>query len=663
MLLGLVLFLILFPLTISIPAYFISKKWPKVREAIFIGSNVIEMIVIVFFAIMFKSLDQTEVTILHIFSFKVDTFRILYSLISIFLWLMTITFSKQYMHHYEKKERYYFFYLVSLAGVVGLFLSNDLLTAFIFFELMSFAIYPLIIHEESEEALNVGTTYLGVTIIASVILLIGIFLVYNQVLSLSFDNIKTFVKANGVTSTLYAGGILLLFGFGSKADMYPLHIWLPKTHPVPAPVSALLSGIVTKCGVFGIIIISSNIFFATYSFAIVLLILAVITMFLGALLALFSTNLKRTLACSSMSQIGFILVGLSFMILLGEEGGLAQCGALLHMVNHSLLKLVLYMCAGIVAMSVHVLDLNKLRGFGRKKPFLMIIFLIGTLGIMGIPFFNGYTSKTMIHEAIVEYIHLNSLTGFALFSFKAVEWIFLLSGGLTVAYMTKIFVCLFIEKNSDSEKQKEFDNNKKYITPLSIVVFTLSVILIPVIGVIPNIINQNIIAASNSFFGVEKFTHHISFFGWESLKGALISISIGLVVYFGLVRTVFIKKNEYVNLWPAKLDLDTLILRPVMTNGAVLFTLYFVRYLAIGLDFIIYLFHKKSKNKAIAENTSSENINNDDVHHYTKKVEFIIKATKECIHVRSHTFPFTLELISYGLLLIAVVILGIIFIK
>ena len=126
-------------------------------------------------------------------------------------------------------------------------------------------------------------------------------------------------------------------------------------------------------------------------------------MFGGALLAVFSVDLKRTLACSSMSQIGFILVGVGMQGLLGEENLPAVHGTLLHMVNHSLIKLVLFMAAGVVFMNVHALDLNEIRGFGRKKPLLKSVFLAGALAIGGIPLFSGYISKTLLHESILEY--------------------------------------------------------------------------------------------------------------------------------------------------------------------------------------------------------------------------------------------------------------------
>ena len=156
----------------------------------------------------------------------------------------------------------------------------------------------------------------------------------------------------------------------------------------PAPASALLSGILTKTGIFGILVISCRMMVHEERWGAFVLVIGVITMFLGALLALFSVNFKRTLACSSVSQIGFILVGVGMLVLLGEENTLAARGTFLHMVNHSLFKLILFLVAAIIYQNTHKLDLNDIRGFGRKKPLLMFCYLMGALGIGGIPGFK-----------------------------------------------------------------------------------------------------------------------------------------------------------------------------------------------------------------------------------------------------------------------------------
>uniref|UniRef100_UPI000554E1A8 proton-conducting transporter transmembrane domain-containing protein n=1 Tax=Clostridium sp. D5 TaxID=556261 RepID=UPI000554E1A8 len=375
-------------------------------------------------------------------SFAMDGFRGIYGVVAAFMWMMTIVFSREYFGHYRNRNRYYLFQLVTLGATIGVFLSADLYTTFIFFEIMSFTSYVWVAQDERKESLRAAQTYLAVAVIGGLVLLMGLFLLYTSVGTLEIGALFEACRNFPDKRMLYIAGGCMLFGFGAKAGAFPLHIWLPKAHPVaPAPASALLSGILTKAGVYGILIISCYMFYGDEKWGSLILALGVVTMFGGAVLAVFSVDLKRTLACSSMSQIGFILVGTGMQCLLGAENGLAVHGTFLHMMNHSLIKLVLFMAAGVVFMNIHQLDLNEIRGFGRGKPFLNAAFLMGALGIGGIPLWNGYISKTLLHESIVEY------SGAPVFVF--VEWMFLISGGLTVAYMLKLYISLFWEKNRD----------------------------------------------------------------------------------------------------------------------------------------------------------------------------------------------------------------------
>lgn len=274
----------------------------------------------------------------------------------------------------------------------------------------------------------------------------------------------------------------------------------------------MLSGILTKSGVFGMIVVCADIRAGSASFGTALFILAAVTMFLGALMALFSVDLKRTLACSSMSQIGFITFGLSVMTLLKEEGGLAASGALLHMVNHSLIKLCLFMCAGVIYMNLHKLDLNQLKGYGRKKPLLHISFLLGALAIACIPpLGSGYISKSLIHEGVLEYISLLKETGGTWLPFKLAEILFLISGGLTIAYMTKLYICIFWEKNNDKKLQQRYDQKTRYMTPLSAAALLLSAIIFPVFCLLPGTVMTPIIHAGMSFFG-QQAPHHLEYY-------------------------------------------------------------------------------------------------------------------------------------------------------
>ena len=537
-------------------------------------------------------------------NFTLDGFRVVYCLIAAFMWALTGLFSLEYFSHYKNKARYHIFSIITFIATEGVFLSADFYTLFIFFEIMSLASYTWVAYDEKKASLRAADTYMAVAVIGGLVMLMGIFLLYSATGTLNFNELKHAFFDYGVASNdpnavrkLWAAGICLLFGFFAKAGAFPLHIWLPKAHPVaPAPASALLSGILTKAGMFGVLILSCRVFLENDTWGALILIIGVATMFHGAVLALFSVDLKRTLACSSVSQIGFILVGVGMSVLLGEENALAIRGALMHMANHSLIKLCLFMAAGAIFMNIHKLDLNDVRGFGRKKPLLTYIFLMGALGIGGMPLFNGYISKTLIHESIVEYAELihtaKIFSYFTVGTIKCIEWIFLISGGLTVAYMTKLFICIFVEKNEDDDVQEKYDALKgKYMSKLSAFALTLAATVLPILGFFPDLTLNRMGEMSKDFLNSAEM-HSIHWFSLENIKGACISIVIGIVVYILFVRVFLMSKSpvtelgvedlelaitgqlkkakaeakvkRYINRWNKYLDLENLIYRPIL---------------------------------------------------------------------------------------------------
>lgn len=489
---------------------------------------------------------------------KLDGFRFLYGMVTALMWMMTTIFSKEYFAHYRNRNRYYLFMLMTLGATMGVFLSADLFTTFIFFEIMSFTSYVWVAHDERKDSLRAAETYLAVAVIGGMVMLMGLFLLYHQVGTLEMDLLLEASRKCENKTVLYVAGGCMLFGFGAKAGMFPLHIWLPKAHPVaPAPASALLSGILTKSGIFGILVVSCNVFLHDKNWGSVVLWLGVVTMFGGAMLAVFSVNLKRALACSSMSQIGFILIGIGMQGILGEENALAVRGTVLHMVNHSLIKLVLFMAAGVVYFNLHKLELNDIRGFGRKKPLLMFSFLMGALSIGGIPLWSGYISKTLLHESIVE----GGQT--------VVEWIFLFTGGLTVAYMLKLFVAVFVEKNQNQEAMDA--SNGHYMNGQTAFALAGSAVILPVLGFLPYLTMNRLADLAQGFMHGEAPLEAVQYFAFGNLKGGLISIAVGVIVYFGFIRTCLMRKDEtgaksYVNLWPSWLDMENLIYRPVIQH-------------------------------------------------------------------------------------------------
>ena len=330
-------------------------------------------------------------------------------------------------------------------------------------------------------------------------------------------------------------------------------------------------------------------------------------MVLGAVLAVFSLDLKRTLACSTMSQIGFILVGVGMQGLAGEEKALAVHGTLLHMVSHSLIKLVLFMAAGVIYLNVHESDLNTLRGYGREKPLLKGIFLAGALSVSGVPLSAGYVSKTLLHESIVEY------GGGGMFTI--LEWLFLISGGLTAAYMTKLFVAIFVEKNGDGARQASYEVKKGYWNPGTGFALTASAGILVLWGLAPGFTMDPVAWLGQGFMGLKESGEQVAFYSPGNLAGAAVSMGIGAAVYIVIVRGILMKTGtapgessaltgpvrrffkwkqpgEYVNPWPAWLDLEELLYRPLLLSFLPLVWGILCRLLDSALDLTVILLRR-----------------------------------------------------------------------
>ena len=565
---------ILLPMIAAVLCYLEGRRSKDGRDLCVIGSCLAELLLAVAMFLFVVSGHELHTEVPGFcamgMSFRLDGFRALYVLVAGVMWFFTSVLSRQYFaKHYHNRNRYYFFFLMTLGATVGVFLSADLYTTFIFFEIMSFTSYTWVAHDETPEAMRAAETYLAVAIIGGMVMLMGLMLLWMNVGTLQIDRLYEAAAASTNPGGVFAASLCILLGFGAKAGMFPVHIWLPKAHPVaPAPASALLSGILTKTGIYGVIVVSCEIFRDSVIWGNLILVLGLITMLGGAVLAVFSVNLKRTLACSSMSQIGFILTGISMTCLLGEHNALAARGTLLYMVNHSLFKLILFMVAGVVYMNLHKLGFNDIRGFGRKKPVLHFAFLMGMFGLMGIPLGSGYVSKTLIHESIVEYVELLAEHGARplAFLYTGAEWLFLFSGGLTAAYMIKLYVCLFWKKNPDC--QPAYDEWPHYMNGASRFALLATALLVPLLGVRPNLTMDFLADVGGGFLHAGHLHHAVEYFSLGNLKGAGISLSIGLAVYLALIRPLMTRRKQgdtyYLNLWPPLLDLEDRLYRPAI---------------------------------------------------------------------------------------------------
>ena len=224
-------------------------------------------------------------------------------------------------------------------------------------------------------------------------------------------------------------------------------------------------------------------------------------------------------------------------------------------------------------MNLHQLNLNDIRGFGRKKPALAFCFLMGALGIGGIPLWSGYISKTLIHESIVEYIEFSGRAAV----WRAAEWVFLVTGGMTVAYMLKLFIALFVEKHPD--RQEEFDGMtapQSYMRTASAAALTVPAVLLPLFGLTPHLTMDRLADLGQGFFTAGGHGHRVAYFSFTNLKGGIISIGIGVFLYAVVIRGFLMEREKeeggerrrrYVDRWPSWLDLENLIYRPVLQTA------------------------------------------------------------------------------------------------
>ncbi len=491
-------------------------------------------------------------------TFTAGGFHNVFGLLCAAMFFMSSLANPAYFRGESRAERYSAFLLLALGSTMGVFYAGDLFTLYICFEIMSFASWVWVAHNENKAAQKAADTYLGMAMIGGLVMLYGLFVLYNMFGTLSLAELPELAAAYPNQKKLLLPAICMLIGFGTKVGMFPLHVWLPKAYPAaPAPASALLSSILTKSGVLGILLIVLCLMWGNQTFMMLLLVLGCITMVLGAVLAVFSMDLKRTLACSSLSQIGFILVGIS-MFTMGQETALAAGGVMSHAINHALTKLVLFVCAGVIFKRTHTLDLNKLKGAGRNCLPLKICFLISGMSLAGVPGFGGYISKTLLHESIVHQMHLQQ--GVMVDILSAAEWAFLISGGLTAAYMTKLFVKIFVQKPDGESHLVKMDKGS-----LIAVVPTAAALL--VMGLLPSLTYEKIGAYAAASLSSEPFA--VSYFIWENLKGAVISLAIGALVYFVFVRHLLTDKRSNTYVYATNLiDLEDDVYRPLLNLAA-----------------------------------------------------------------------------------------------
>jgi multicomponent Na+:H+ antiporter subunit D len=302
------------------------------------------------------------------------------------------------MRQYTVKDRYYSLFLLMVAGMNGVILAADLFNLYVFLEVAAIASYALVAFGCDHEELEASFKYAVLGIVSSTLILIGVALVYGATGTLNMAHIAGRVSEIGMGPPLLFALGLFLCGFALKAALVPFHAWLPDAHPsAPAPVSAMLSGVLIKAiGVYVLARLVFNVFGVGDGELAVFRWLGVISIVVGGLLATGQWDIKRLFAYSSISQVGYIVLGLG----LGTPLGVV--GAFYHLVNHAIFKSLLFLNAGAVEYATGTRNLGELGGLNKATPVTGATCLVGSMSIAGIPPLNGFWSKLIIILACVE---------------------------------------------------------------------------------------------------------------------------------------------------------------------------------------------------------------------------------------------------------------------
>ncbi|MGI9320879.1 MAG: proton-conducting transporter membrane subunit, partial [Thiogranum sp.] len=327
---------------------------------------------------------------------------LLFALLASLLWIVTSVYSIGYMHARQEKNltRFYTCFALSLWAAMGMALAGNLLTLFVFYEVLTLSTYPLVTHSGSKQARRSGRLYLGLLLAPSVGFLLFA-LIWTWQLAGTLDFIEG-GSLRGTASPALLGILFTLYAFGiSKAALMPLHRWLPAAMVAPTPVSALLHAVaVVKGGVFFLLKVTLYVFgidlVAELQATQWLLYVAAATILLASLVALSKDNLKARLAYSTISQLGYIVLG----AFLATSSGII--GGTLHMVMHAFGKITLFFCAGAILVATQKTAVSQMHGLGRNMPFTMSAFLIGSLSIIGLPPAGGVWSKWFLMLGTLE---------------------------------------------------------------------------------------------------------------------------------------------------------------------------------------------------------------------------------------------------------------------
>jgi multicomponent Na+:H+ antiporter subunit D len=459
----------------AVPLILLSRNSPNVRETWTLLAALTKFILVLTLLPEALAGISTQVQIIEIapgieLTLRADPLGVFFALIASGLWIFTSLYSIGYVRglNEHKQTRYFASFAVCLSATIGIAFAGNLLSFVLFYEVLTIATYPLVIHKETAAAISAGRKYLLYTLTAGVLLIAATAWTYTMVGSVDFvaggllRDAKISPRSLAVLFALFLGGV------GVKAAIMPLHSWLPTAMAAPTPVSALLHAVaVVKSGVFGVVRIVGFVFgpdlMQQLGLNTWLMAFAGVTIIVASLLALSEDNLKRRLAYSTVGHLSYIVLGVSLLSPAGFTG------ALFHIASHATMKITLFFCAGAIYVATHRERVSELDGIGRSMPWTMAAFTIAATGLAGIPPINGFVSKWYLGLGALESHQVIMLV------------VLLVSGLLNVGYFFPIVQRAYFRSPGEDDHHGE-------ASPFMVIPLVVTAILSTLFGLMPNLL-------------------------------------------------------------------------------------------------------------------------------------------------------------------------------
>lgn len=438
-----------------------TRRWPNIREGCSVAAGIAKFLIVLTMVPTILAGNTIHYTLwslvpgIPVLDFRVDALGLLFAGTASFLWILTTFYSIGYMRSLNEhaQTRYYFCFALTMSATIGVAFASNLVTLYLFYELISVTTYPLVAHKETEEAYDKGNKYVFYLMMTAKGLLLASFMTY--ALSGTFD-----FKPNGVfpadanRTFLMITYFLFLIGV-AKAAMMPFHSWLPAAMVAPTPVSALLHAVaVVNTGIFCVLRIMFHVFgvelMKELDLGIITAVIASFTIIVASLYALTRDNLKALLAYSTIGQLSYMVLGGALLTPAGMASGI------IHIANHALGKITLFLCAGSIYVASHKTKVSELNGIGKRMPYTMAAFALGALSLIGFPLLGGFVSKW--------YLTLGSVEA-GEYSFVAV---LITSTVLNACYFLPILYAAFFREMPAGERTERHEAPTVMVVPLAL---------------------------------------------------------------------------------------------------------------------------------------------------------------------------------------------------